>query len=56
MLAYAPPAFVAGGTAQTPLGRMVAPSEIAGVAAFLLSNDASYMAGQTVEPNGGLHM
>ena len=56
MLTHAPPAFVAAGTAQTPLGRMAVPSEIAGVVAFLLSDDASYMTGQTVEPNGGLHM
>ncbi|HEX6310005.1 MAG TPA: SDR family NAD(P)-dependent oxidoreductase [Acidimicrobiia bacterium] len=56
MLAAAPPAFVAAGTAQTPLGRMADPGEVAAVVAFLLSDDASYMTGQTVEPNGGMHM
>ena len=56
MLADAPPAFVTAGVAQTPLGRMADPSEVASVAAFLLSGDASYMTGQTLEPNGGMHM
>jgi 3-oxoacyl-[acyl-carrier protein] reductase len=56
MLAEAPPAFVTAGVAQTPLGRMADPSEVAGVVAFLLSDDASYMTGQTLEPNGGMHM
>jgi len=56
MLADAPPAFVAAGVAQNPIARMADPGEIAGVVAFLLSDDASYMTGQTLEPNGGMHM
>jgi 3-oxoacyl-[acyl-carrier protein] reductase len=56
MLALLPPAFVAMGTQQAPLGRIADPAELAGVVAFLLSDDASYMTGQTVEPNGGMHM
>jgi NAD(P)-dependent dehydrogenase (short-subunit alcohol dehydrogenase family) len=56
MLADAPPAFVATGTAQYPIARMAQPSEVAGVVAFILSDDASYMTGQTLEPNGGMHM
>ncbi|WP_186397571.1 SDR family NAD(P)-dependent oxidoreductase [Stappia sp. TSB10GB4] len=38
---------------RTPLGRVGEPSEIAGVAAFLASDDASYMTGQTLYPDGG---
>ncbi|WP_419907075.1 SDR family NAD(P)-dependent oxidoreductase [Hoeflea sp.] len=38
---------------RTPLGRIGDPSEIAGVAAFLASDDASYMTGQTVYADGG---
>jgi 3-oxoacyl-[acyl-carrier protein] reductase len=56
MLADAPPAFVAMGTAQQPIARMADPSEVASVVAFILSDDASYMTGQTLEPNGGMHM
>jgi glucose 1-dehydrogenase len=39
--------------ARTPLGRIGDPSEIAAVAAFLASDDSSYMTGQTVYPDGG---
>jgi 3-oxoacyl-[acyl-carrier protein] reductase len=56
MLATMPPAFVAMGMAQNPIPRMADPSEIAGVVAFVLSDDASYLTGQTLEPNGGMHM
>lgn len=38
---------------RTPLGRMGEPSEIASVAVFLASDDASYMTGQTLYPDGG---
>ncbi len=37
----------------TPLRRAGSPEEIAAVAAFLLSEDASYMAGQIVSADGG---
>lgn len=39
--------------AIVPLGRVGAPEDIADVAAFLLSNDARYMTGQTVRVDGG---
>ena len=39
--------------ARTPLRRAADPSEIAGVAAFLASDDASYMTGQTLYVEGG---
>ena len=38
---------------RTPLGRIGQPSEIAAVAAFLASDDASYLTGQTLYPDGG---
>jgi NAD(P)-dependent dehydrogenase (short-subunit alcohol dehydrogenase family) len=39
--------------ARTPLGRCGEPSEIAKVALFLASDDASYITGQTIYPDGG---
>ena len=38
---------------RTPLGRGGEPSEIASVAAFLASDDGSYITGQTIYPDGG---
>ena len=38
---------------RTPLGRIGDPSEIASVAAFLASDDASYITGQTIYADGG---
>ncbi|HEV2676118.1 MAG TPA: SDR family oxidoreductase [Aliidongia sp.] len=38
---------------RTPLGRCGEPSEVASVAAFLASDDASYLSGQTIYPDGG---
>lgn len=38
---------------RTPMGRCGDPSEIASVAAFLASKDASYITGQTIYPDGG---
>jgi 3-oxoacyl-[acyl-carrier protein] reductase len=44
-------------TARTvPLGRAGTPAEVAAVIAFLAGPDAAYLAGETVEVNGGLHM
>lgn len=39
--------------ARTPLGRFASPQDIAGVAAFLASDDASYLTGETINAEGG---
>lgn len=38
---------------RTPLGRIGLPSEVASIASFLASNDASYITGETVYADGG---
>lgn len=39
---------------ETPLGRIGTPEEAAAVIAFLASDEASFLTGQVVAPNGGL--
>ena len=38
---------------QTPLGRLGQPEEIAAVIRFLLSEESSFMTGDTLEASGG---
>ena len=49
-----PPIIRLLGERQTPMGRLGEPREIAAVALFLASDDASFVTGQWLSPNGGL--
>ena len=41
---------------QIPFKKMGQPEDVAGVAAFLASEDASYITGQVIHVNGGMYM
>jgi 3-oxoacyl-[acyl-carrier protein] reductase len=41
---------------QIPLGRLGKPEEIAAVVAFLASEPAAYITGETIQVNGGMYM
>jgi len=41
---------------RIPLKRFASPKEVASAVAFLLSDEASYIAGETLKVNGGLYM
>jgi 3-oxoacyl-[acyl-carrier protein] reductase len=43
-------------TAQVPVGRPGTPEDIAGVIAFLASDDAGYINGASLDANGGIFM
>lgn len=48
------PADLAALADETPLGRIGTPEEAASAIAFLASDEASFLTGQVVAPNGGL--
>ena len=56
MTAALPEAVVANMLGSIPQGRMGNPDEIAATVAFLASNEASYITGQTLHVNGGMAM
>jgi len=42
--------------ADTPMGRLETPEDVAGVVAFLVGPDAGFVTGEAVAVNGGAHM
>ncbi len=56
MTAALPEAAIAGILERTPLGRVGTPEEVAAAAVFLASDEASYITGQVVRVNGGMHV
>ncbi len=50
---FSTPEMMANFVRSIPLGRVGAPAECASVIAFLASNAASYVVGETIEVNGG---
>jgi len=51
-----PEAVRADYVAQTPLGRLEEPEDVAGLVVFLLSDSARFMTGQAVNVTGGVYM
>ncbi|MFD3941798.1 SDR family NAD(P)-dependent oxidoreductase [Streptomyces sp. NPDC058579] len=47
---------VAEAVRNIPVGRMGSPSEVAGLVAYLVSEDGGYVTGATFDINGGTHM
>jgi 3-oxoacyl-[acyl-carrier protein] reductase len=53
---FSTPEMMKGYVNAIPLGRVGKPEEVAKVIAFLASDAASYLAGETIEVNGGMFM
>jgi 3-oxoacyl-[acyl-carrier protein] reductase len=56
MAARVPPPLMKGMVAMTPLRRIGTAQEIAAAALFLASDESSFITGQWISPNGGIHM
>jgi 3-oxoacyl-[acyl-carrier protein] reductase len=56
MTAVIPSAALDGLKMLTPLGRLGVPADIAAAALYLSSDDASFVTGQALSPNGGIVM
>jgi 3-oxoacyl-[acyl-carrier protein] reductase len=54
MSAGIPQEMLDGMIAQTPLGRLGRPEDIARAVVFLASDDASWITGQVLQSSGGL--
>jgi acetoacetyl-CoA reductase len=50
------PDILASIVEQIPMGRLAQPGEIAGLVAYLASDEAGYITGANISINGGLHM
>ncbi|MCU0818985.1 MAG: SDR family oxidoreductase [Beijerinckiaceae bacterium] len=50
------PAQDAQAAANIPLGRIGTPEDVAGAVSYLVSDDASYVTGNTIDVNGGYRM
>src|SRR5437773_504795 len=53
---FSTPEMMKGYVSAIPLGRIGTPAEVAAVICFLASEAASYLAGETIEINGGMFM
>jgi NAD(P)-dependent dehydrogenase (short-subunit alcohol dehydrogenase family) len=55
MMRDKPAGFNPGAVSLPPIARVASAEEIAAVFAFLASDDASYLVGETINANGGVH-